>query len=314
MKCVVCDGDEFKIIRDKLRHNVPRKAVQCLNCSLISLENPSEEALDYSESDYRERFSTVIGKKTDPQEEFDIKINFQHKRVERMTHLLKPESKILEIGCSTGHFLHSIKDIVSEAIGIELFSEHAEFARNNSHLQIYEKPLKELSFPEHHFDVISMFQVFEHIPKPLDLLSCCKKILKPSGKLILEVPNVNDALLTVYDQPVFQERFYASPHHYYYSKNTLQKMLIKAGFEGTSRTVQDYTVFNPIHWILSKKPQTSQSDGYILPEWNCPDPEKKSEYQEVVNWFSKTNNEYKNLVERLSIAEHVWYEGSPKHD
>ena len=40
-----------------------------------------------------------------------------------------------------------------------------------------------------------MFQVFEHINRPLEMLSNCKKFLKPNGVIYLEIPNVNDALL-----------------------------------------------------------------------------------------------------------------------
>ncbi len=310
MKCVVCDGITFKTITNKLRNNMPRKVVQCVNCLQVSLENPSENAIDYSTSEYRESYSTVIGKKTSPKEEFDIKVQFQSKRIERMESLLTPQSKILEIGCSTGHFLYSVKDRVSEAVGIELFHEHAEFANEYCKVKVHEQPLDKAHLSTSYFDIICMFQVFEHIPNPVEFLQTCKKYLKPGGKIVLEVPNTNDTLLTIYNTPIFRERFYAAPHHYYYNTDTIVKMLKRGGFNGSARTVQDYTIYNHMHWLLTGKPMTTQTEGYRDLNLECLDSSKKEIAKILMEWFHKTNTEYKKLLEHLGVAEHVWYIGT----
>lgn len=309
MKCVLCGGTVFSVVTNKLRFNILRKVVRCDNCLLVSLENPTKDVVDYSESAYRELHSPILGKAISPKELFDIQTQFHQKRIERVKSLLTHDANILEIGCSTGHFLNAIKSLVSKVVGIELDPRHASFARENCHLEVYEQDIGKAPLPKNNFDVIFMFQVFEHVPAPLEFLTLCKKYLKSSGTIYLEIPNVNDALLSVYEIPAFKDFYYRAPHPYYYSENTLAKMLHKAGFIGTTRTVQEYTLFNHIHWLLTGRPQASQKDGQSPLEWTCLNSARKEDEMILKCWFDKINEEYKNLLEKRGIAEILCYQG-----
>ena len=130
MKCVLCDNTTFTTVAGKLRNNIPRKVVRCSRCSLVSLENPISNTVDYSAKEYRKLHSPVLGKTLSPTDMFDSQIQFQKNRIIRIRNLLKPKSIVLEIGCSTGHFLFSIKDMVKKVVGIELEPRYAEFARS----------------------------------------------------------------------------------------------------------------------------------------------------------------------------------------
>lgn len=306
MKCVLCDNTTFTTVAGKLRNNIPRKVVRCSRCSLVSLENPISNTVDYSAKEYRKLHSPVLGKTLSPKEMFDSQIQFQKNRIIRIRNLLKPKSIVLEIGCSTGHFLFSIKDMVKKVVGIELEPRYAEFARKYCKIQVYDKPLGETPVRVKQFDIIFMFQVFEHIPNPLEFLLLCKKYLKPNGIIYIEVPNVNDVLLSVYDIPSFSEFYYREPHVYYYSEKTLGRMLEKAGFAGNTKTIQEYTLFNHLHWLLTKKPQQRQTDGYNMIKLT--DVTGKNS-KTLKKWFSQTNLEYQNILEWYGLGEHVCYIG-----
>ncbi len=292
-----------------VRYDIPRKVVQCTNCSLISLENPTDDVMDYSGTEYRSLHGPILGKKVTAKEMFDIQIQFQQERLDHVKNLLNSSSKVLEVGCSTGHFLHTIKNHVDEVVGIELDKSHAKFARENCDLKVYDRPINETHIPENYFDVIFMFQVFEHIPNPIEFLSLYKKYLKPNGIIYIEVPNVKDALLSIYDIPSYQKFYFRLPHVYYYSELTLQKILEKAGFSGTTKTIQEYTIFNHLHWLLTGNPQATQTNGRQLPRLDCSIPEKKNSETAIGNWFSKINEEYKKLLEENGIAENICYQG-----
>jgi 2-polyprenyl-3-methyl-5-hydroxy-6-metoxy-1,4-benzoquinol methylase len=47
------------------------------------------------------------------------------------------------------------------------------------------------------YDVSTAFHVIEHLADPVSILSMLSALLQPSGKLIVEVPSANDALLTL---------------------------------------------------------------------------------------------------------------------
>ena len=292
-----------------LRYDIPRKVVQCINCSLVSLENPTDDLIDYSGTEYRSQHGPILGKKISEKEMFDIQMQFQQERFEHVKNLLNSTSKVLEIGCSTGHFLFTIKDHVSETVGIELDQSHARFARENCNLNVYEQPINETTIEKNYFDVIFMFQVLEHIPNPIEFLSSCKDYLKPGGIIYIEVPNINEALLSIYEIPTYQKFYYRLPHVYYYSESTLQKILERAGFVGTTKTIQEYTVFNQLHWILTGKPQASQMEGRQLPKLNCQISEKNKIAESIRNWFYKINEEYKKLLEENKIAENICFVG-----
>ena len=283
MQCILCKNDNFKIITNMVRHDIPRRVVQCINCSLISLENPTDDIMDYSGPEYRSLHGPILGKKVSEKEMFDIQIQFQQERFDHVKSLLNNSSKVLEIGCSTGHFLHTIKNHVNEVVGIELDQSHAKFARENCNLNVYDRSINETPILENYFDVIFMFQVFEHIPNPIEFLSLYKKYLKPNGIIYIEVPNINDSLLSIYDIPSYQKFYFRLPHVYYYSELTLQKILEKAGFNGITKTIQEYTVFNHLHWLLTGNPQDTHDDGRQLPRLDCSIPEKKNTKLSIKN-------------------------------
>ena len=309
MQCILCEKDDFKSVTNMVRYNIPRKVVQCTNCSLISLENPTDDVMDYSGPEYRSLHGPILGKKVSEKEMFDIQIQIQKERLDHVKALFDPSSKVLEVGCSTGHFLHTIKNHVSEVVGIELDQSHAKFARENCNLNVYDRPINETPIPNNYFDIIFMFQVFEHIPNPIEFLSLYKKYLKPNGIIYIEVPNINDSLLSIYDIPSYQKFYFRLPHVYYYSELTLQKILEKAGFNGTTKTIQEYTVFNHLHWLLTGNPQDTQIDGRQLPRLDCSIPEKKNVKLSIKNWFVKINEEYKRLLEENGIAENICFQG-----
>ena len=60
----------------------------------------------------------------------------------------------------------------------------------HNHLNVFCGAIEEIKFPENSFDVITMNHVIEHVLDPITLLSECKRILKPNGKLIVITPNI----------------------------------------------------------------------------------------------------------------------------
>lgn len=306
MKCVLCCNNTFVTITSKLRNNISRKVVRCKKCSLVSLKTPTKNTVNYSAKKYRKLHSPVLNKVLSPKEMFDSQIEFQKNRIDRVNHLLKSKSTVLEIGSSTGHFLFSIKNKVKKVVGIELDPRHAAFARKYCKIEVHEQPIEKIKF-EQKFDVIFMFQVFEHIPNPLEFLSSCKKFLKPNGTMYIEVPNINDVLLSVYNISSFKEFYYREPHVYYYSEKTLGKMLRKAGFSGRTKTIQEYTMLNHIHWILTQKPQKSQSEGYNMLRFE--DAVSKKYAKKLEKWLLDTNRKYQRILEQSGLGEHVCYIG-----
>jgi SAM-dependent methyltransferase len=99
---------------------------------------------------------------------------------------------VLDVGCGEGNFLCKVRGKDAQVSGIELNRKAAEIARSKG-LCIHEE-LLELHQPPRPYDVITSFQVLEHVVDPTALIRACIRLLRPGGILVIGVPN-NDSFL-----------------------------------------------------------------------------------------------------------------------
>jgi len=313
MECIICKSNNFDIITTKLRNNIQRNVVCCKNCKLLSLENPIENPIDYK-YDYMKNHSPIIDKQLSPKELFDYCISSSalRNKIERIKNLLHKDADVLEIGCSSGYFLHSIKNLVNSITGTELSEGNANFAKDNCDIPIYQEHIEKINFNDKKFDLIFMFQVFEHIPNPIEVLNVVKNHLKKNGVIHIEVPNVNDALLSVFNIDEFSKFYFRLPHTYYYDKSTLTKLLSMAGFEGETSFHQEFSFFNHIYWLQNSSPQQNGEIATKIPFWKNHIADKEKSII-LKNWFSKIDQEYKKLLNTNEISETLSFTGKLKN-
>jgi 2-polyprenyl-3-methyl-5-hydroxy-6-metoxy-1,4-benzoquinol methylase len=164
---------------------------------------------------------------------------------------------ILDFGCGTGEFLKLARNIAKYVYGIEPEKRlKAHFEENN--LKIY----TDINNFDKTVDYIFMFHVLEHIKDPITILNGLKGKIKAGGKIIVEVPNADDALLTLYKCKAFECFTYWSPHLYLYNANTLPILAKKAGLSVLCiKQIQRYPLSNHLYWLSKEKPA-----GHIV--WN----------------------------------------------
>jgi hypothetical protein len=105
------------------------------------------------------------------------------------------------------------------------------------------------------FDLITMFHTIEHLPNPIETLISLRSRLNSSGKLVVETPNVDDALITLYGCKSFEDYTYWGCHLYLFDENTLKDIAEKAGFKSIQISqVQRYPLANHLHWLSKGKP------------------------------------------------------------
>jgi 2-polyprenyl-3-methyl-5-hydroxy-6-metoxy-1,4-benzoquinol methylase len=98
-----------------------------------------------------------------------------------------PGGRILDVGCSSGLFLNVAKGSGWSTFGTELNQTELEMARASGHVlwsgMIEEIPKDEL------FDVITLWDVFEHLKDGRGFLETARNRLTPNGALFLQIPN-----------------------------------------------------------------------------------------------------------------------------
>jgi 2-polyprenyl-3-methyl-5-hydroxy-6-metoxy-1,4-benzoquinol methylase len=120
----------------------------------------------------------------------------------------------LEIGCGTGEFLSSIlnnKDIVIK--GTDFNDEVVRICKRKG-LDVENIDIEDIKSES--YDYIVAFQVLEHLNDVNHFFSECKRILKPSGKIIIGVPNCKSFVFSPFSDFYFEHGsliLNLPPHH-----------------------------------------------------------------------------------------------------
>ena len=98
--------------------------------------------------------------------------------------------KVLDIGGGEGAFLDLAKKAGLETYGLELNAKAADSSAKKGHL-IFRKSLAEISPAEFGtgVDMLTLFQVIEHVPDPCNFLDAAATLVRPGGLLVVSVPN-----------------------------------------------------------------------------------------------------------------------------
>jgi SAM-dependent methyltransferase len=141
-------------------------------------------------------------------------------------HTRKP-GKILDIGCATGAFLNEMKNAGWVCTGIEPSHYAATFAKDHYDLDVREGFLQDQLFPEESFDVITLWDVLEHVPDPITTLHQVSRLVKPGGLVVIRIPNPDS-----FDRRIFG-KYWAGwdiPRHFFgFPASTFINLVQSAG-------------------------------------------------------------------------------------
>lgn len=146
--------------------------------------------------------------------------------------LTTPIGRVLDIGCSSGFFLDIAKERGWSTYGIELNVQEFARAQRKSH-RVYNSHLESTTF-EHSFDLISMWDVFEHIKDGARMLDLLRARLTQDGRLLLLVPNA--ASLAARTMHAASNMFDGIEHVNLYSPRTIQALATRARYRIESIT------------------------------------------------------------------------------
>ncbi|TGM16008.1 methyltransferase domain-containing protein [Leptospira selangorensis] len=175
--CYLCGSQKNKTLF--VENGIP--IVRCLNCSHAFSTYEQDEHyegywddetgydLDWWDVAHRDIYKDFIGK-----------------------FLSAPKGKILDVGCGLGFFVKTIGTTRPgwEAVGYEISEKAVKFAREKNGLkQVFPGIVQDSGLPKESFDIITLWDVIEHIPKPHSLIQYLFGLLKPGGFLFVQTPN-----------------------------------------------------------------------------------------------------------------------------
>jgi SAM-dependent methyltransferase len=192
--CGSTDQDRLFVIPDLLlnRHDYKATFVKCKSCGLV-FQNPQPSIEDLIGS-YPQKYHTYVKsiKKNSKLILERLVHNFGKWIRNRQVFKYKNKGRLLDIGCGNGNFLAGLKSYSGwELFGIEPNQNTITLDQELLSLNIKNSTLEEAGFQSNFFDVITLWDVFEHLRDPSSSLHEIHRILKPNGILIMRIPNGN---------------------------------------------------------------------------------------------------------------------------
>lgn len=116
-------------------------------------------------------------------------------RIEQQVHAVQRHGgiagrRVLDIGCGGGLFLAKMKEAGADVLGIELSDTRAYYAKTKHGLNVVKRAVEDEYWREFHgtFDVVTLWDVIEHVNYPLATLRAAAEMLKPGGILLIDTP------------------------------------------------------------------------------------------------------------------------------
>jgi SAM-dependent methyltransferase len=159
----------------------------------------------------------------------------------------KPSGTLLDVGCAYGYFVELALSAGYDAYGFDA-SAHAagEAGKLVGATRIKEGTIAEVKYPKKQFDVITMFDVFEHLQDPLGDMKKLTTLLKDDGVIIIATGNTRSLAARVFRR---RWTFFIPPQHiFFFNRLNVTTLLRKAGLR-------------PVRWFSVGK---WLSLGYVL--------------------------------------------------
>ena len=246
--CRLCGGESFAR-EGKIRTTkkiAANKILECLSCSFVFLNDDSHISdFHYEQSLMHDSHLSLEESRSDTKED-DLR------RLEMLATEIK-DKNLLEVGSGNGGFLKLAQDLVNTAQGIEPEIKHHENFKEEG-LNIYSSLL---SFRETKaaIELIVSFHVIEHVNNPIEFLVELLAVLRKNGKIFIETPNSNDALIKLYESSSFKNFTYWDNHLVLFNHKSFEYMLRKIqGIRYKSIPVQRYGIANHLYWLATEKP------------------------------------------------------------
>ena len=228
MPCALCHNNLFRDLDDaKLSH-----LRRCATCGLVSVRHfpePEELRAVYGEAYFRNARSEESGYDDYEADRYCI-VKTAGRRLDLIERYTPQRGRLLDVGCALGFFLETARRRGWNVEGVDI-SEHAvSYARDELRLAARCGMLEEAGFEPGSFDVLTLWDVIEHVPDPVANLKYCRSLLGEGGVLVLSTPDVGSRVAKVTKSRWMGYKL-AEEHLYYFSRRTISLALEQAGFE-----------------------------------------------------------------------------------
>jgi len=202
--CQLCGGARRTV---KFRDG-PFEVVTCDDCGLVYVTPRlcGKALLDIYDEGYWKSDNPKLRGYSDYAREAALYLKTYRKRMALVRRWLPAQARVLDVGCAAGYFLRVLREAGHDVHGVEVSPAIAREAN----------------------DLVTLWDVIEHVPDPQAVLRTIRRLLKPTGHLLLETQNVASRWARLLGR-----RWHHYKHHehlYHFTPATIRRLLDDCGF------------------------------------------------------------------------------------
>lgn len=245
-RCIVCGFDQDRFTVRFVKQNC--QVVECPNCSFHFIPPEYRQAIDYQQYKSDATVAAVAAG--------DVWIKIQRNLLRyRLIKKYVPQGSIFDIGCGFGHFLLAGRQLGYDVAGVETSKANVRFVREQLGIAVEENDFFQVAETKT-YDLVTAWDVLEHIDGADRMVEKAARILKPDGYFILQVPQLDS-----FFSRLLGSRWWAMglDHVNYFSKQTIQRLLQDHGLQvvaiRSSLEIKNILLYVIVP-ALRKKPKT----------------------------------------------------------
>jgi 2-polyprenyl-3-methyl-5-hydroxy-6-metoxy-1,4-benzoquinol methylase len=247
MVCVICKSNNTSVyyrgnIRDGIYPKFKKNQIiySCLDCKSKFLNF----LYDYSDDKYRLEYNG--------ESDFN-KLKILSAQLDNCLKFIDSNDfvgkSILDVGCGNGFLVDHFKQSAFKTVVVEKNIKFYNFLEKNNHVVF-----SDLFEVNEQFDLITCFNVIEHIDDVVPFVSRMYDLLNCDGKLVIQTPNCNDYLNFLLPD-TFGKFFFRTVHRNYFCKDSLINILKICQIENYDFIFsQQYGINNLFNWVKFSEP------------------------------------------------------------
>ena len=244
------DNDRFGYMCSNDGHGEHYKVVRCNNCGLHYC-SPRPAATDL-ELGYQETQDVIY------QEEIQGRRKTFQRNLRNLSRY-KKKGRLLDIGCYLGIFIDEARKVGWDAEGIEPSKWCVKQAKEIFGLNVRQGTYKDVALIKERFDVITMWDVLEHVDSPMYALQMSHNALEDDGILVFSTIDIGSLYVRLLGR---RWPWLMKMHIYYFDRKCIRKYLEKAGFKLLEIRVHKYIV--SLEYLIYKLKRVNKFLFFIM--------------------------------------------------
>lgn len=257
-QCLYCNGTTLTPVIQRVDGIA---VVQCSSCNLEFVESIPDSLTDHYTEYYFHKptygdddAEGYVDYESIPENEFIWRLNL-------IRLFILEGGNLLDVGCATGKFLAMARDIGWHVYGVEVSQYAAEMAASLG-IPVHCGTIENNPYPAGFFDLITVFDVLEHLIDLKTFMREVKRLLKPGGHLLIYSPNAG-AIRALKEGDQWIGYTSSLEHIFYFTPDTLRMVLHDTFHTRPTLIMIDQGEYDGVAALVTVNMETGESTAGI---------------------------------------------------